>query len=279
MNLYESFSNLIPEALADKLRIARTRLRHLSQWPAARFHPWRQLSIHHLNRMRDHYRGKRCFVIGNGPSLNQMDVSLLEDEFTFGMNRVYLAFEEWGFQTSFLVSVNNLVIEQSRQDLLDLDMVRYFSWHARNLLLDGEDLPPKTYFLHTTYGAPKFALNAAGRLWEGATVTYVCLQLAYHLGFTDVILIGVDHSFKTTGKANQTVVSKGADPNHFRKEYFGEGFQWQLPDLETSEKAYRMAREAYQEDGRIIRDATVGGELDIFPKVNYYSLFPGEGRT
>jgi len=98
------------------------------------------------------------------------------------------------------------------------------------------------------------------------------MQLAYFMGFKQVILIGVDHSFTTKGTANTTVVSTGDDPNHFHPGYFVKGFRWQLPDLETSEIGYALAKEAYQKDGREILDATVGGKLQIFPKVNFDSI-------
>jgi hypothetical protein len=88
-----------------------------------------------------------------------------------------------------------------------------------------------------------------------------------------VILIGVDHNFTTQGKPNSTVVSEGPDPNHFNPNYFGKGFRWQLPDLDTSERGYAMARQAYEAAGRQVLDATVGGKLQIFPKVEYSSLF------
>jgi hypothetical protein len=71
------------------------------------------------------------------------------------------------------------------------------------------------------------------------------------------------------------VVSTGDDPNHFAPGYFGKGFRWQLPDLDGSERAYRLARKAYAEAGRHIVDATVGGKLTIFPKVDFNTLFNG----
>ena len=55
-------------------------------------------------------------------------------------------------------------------------------------------------------------------------MTYVALQVAFYLGFEQVILIGVDHNFATKGKPNTTVVSQGDDPNHFNPAYFGKGF-------------------------------------------------------
>ncbi len=189
------------------------------------------------------------------------------------MNRVYLAFDEWGFQTSFLVSVNDLVIEQCVDDFLALDMPRFFSWRSHRFFLSQSPDAQLPIYLYTTYDAPRFARDARFRLWEGATVTYVCLQLAFHLGFEEVILIGVDHSFTSKGEANKTVVSEGDDPNHFDPRYFGKGFRWQLPDLDTSERAYWMALQAYERAGRRVVDATIGGKLTVFPKVTYDDLF------
>jgi hypothetical protein len=186
------------------------------------------------------------------------------------MNRIYLAFDELGFQTSYYVSVNDLVIEQCAKEILNLNLPRFVSWRAgKKWLSNQEDL----FFLYTTYTEPKFAKDIRNRLWESATVTYVALQLAYYMGFEEAILIGVDHNFETKGKANTTVVSQGDDPNHFHPEYFGKGFRWQLPDLEMSEIGYRMAKKAFENDGRKVLDATVGGKLTIFNKVEYDQLF------
>ena len=84
---------------------------------------------------------------------------------------------------------------------------------------------------------------------------------------------GVDHSFATKGKRNTTIGSDGDEPNHFHAGYFGKGFRWQLPDLDTSEVAYGMAKQAYEADGRTIVDATIGGKLTVFPKTKYDDLF------
>ncbi len=272
----ETLKALIPPFLWNIARKTVITARQLPNLPAAYLHPWRKQSMNSLAALKDKYRGERCFIIGNGPSLRKTDVSKLKNEFTFGMNRIYLAFEEWGFQTSFLASVNDLVIEQCVDDFLALDMPRFFSWRSHKyfqpstLNLQPANLPT---FLYTTYAGPKFARDVRYRVWEGATVTNVCLQLAYHMGFEQAILIGVDHSFTSKGKANTTVISDGADPNHFDPRYFGKGFRWQLPDLDMSEIAYQMAKDAYEQDERQVLDATIGGKLTIFDKVDYDSLF------
>ena len=241
--LRETIKDIVPTPFLNLAGDIRDSLQHAAEWPSVTFHPWRRESIHRLADLKDIHRGGRCFIIGNGPSLKKTDISPLRDEYTFGMNRIYLLFSKLGFTTTFLVSVNNLVIEQCAAEFRALEIFKFFSWRARNLLYpDGVEEPDKyTHFLHTTYTSPKFAPDARKRLWEGATVTYVCLQLAFHMGFEQVILIGVDHNFVTQGKPNTTVVSQADDVDHFHTEYFGKGFRWQLPDLPTSEAAYHMA--------------------------------------
>lgn len=244
-------------------------IRRLPEQPAAYLHPWRRESMRKLRALKDSHAGERCFLLGNGPSLRQTDLSKLKNEFTFGFNRIFLAAEELGFTPSCLVSINDLVIEQSAAELQALNMPKFFSWRARRWL----QMDDQTHFIYTSYTGPGFSRDVTGRVWEGATVTNVALQLAFHMGFSQVILIGVDHSFSVQGAPNTTVTSTGDDPNHFSTAYFGRGFRWQLPDLETSERGYRYAREAYEAAGRQVLDATIGGKLTIFPKVPYDSLF------
>jgi hypothetical protein len=269
----ETARQLIPASLYDFLLDGKDAMIRTIQEPMIYFHPWWRRSAQRTLTYQDRFSGKRCFVIGNGPSLQKTDLTLIKDEHTFGMNRVYLAFDNWGFQTSFLVSVNDLVVEQCSSDFQDLDLLKFFSWRSKNLLYPNGEPDQNTHFLYTTYTGETFGRRLIDRFWEGSTVTYVCLQLAYCMGFHQVILIGVDHSFQSKGKPNQMVISNGDDPNHFSPEYFGKGFRWQLPDLEMSERAYRLAQNVYQKSGRQILDATIDGNLEVFPKVDYYSLF------
>ena len=265
----QNLKQVLPTPVQNVLREAWDGAGRLKTWPSAAFHPWRRDSIRKLRSFKDIHKGERCFIIGNGPSLQQMDLSRLKGEYTFGMNRFFLAFPELGFQTTYFISVNDLVIEQTAKDFLTLEMPFFVSWRARQWLTPTDNL----HFLYTTYTGPKFARDITGRIWEGATVTYTTLQLAYYMGFKLVVLIGVDHNFSSKGAPNTTVVSQGDDKDHFHPGYFGKGFKWQLPDLETSERSYRLAKKTYEEDGREVIDATVGGKLTVFRKVPYDSLF------
>lgn len=276
---HERIKKWLPAPLWEAGRSSWYALYRAAQWPVATFHPWRRASLHQLGAYKNIHQGKRCFILGNGPSLKQTDLSPLNGEFTIGMNRIYLLFPEMGFTTTYFLSVNDLVIEQCVEEILDLPIPKFLSWRSHKFLpgslarSNGSLVEIQLVFLHTTYTGPRFAPDARQRLWEGATVTYVALQLAFHMGFDPVILIGVDHSFTSQGKPNTTVVSRGDDSDHFDSRYFGAGFRWQLPDLEMSERAYTMARRAYENAGRRVLDATIGGKLTVFPKIDYKALF------
>ncbi len=269
----QTLKQITPPFLWSFARATNDSIRRIPELPAAYLHPWRRESIRRLSALKDVHKGKRAFVIANGPSLKQTDMSKLKDEFTFGMNRIYLMFPELGFSTTYLTVVNDLVIEQTADDLARLSLPKFLAWRSRRHFSKELPITQLPTFLYTSYTSPRFSSDVRGRVWEGATVTNVTLQLAFHMGFQQVILIGVDHNYTATGKPNTTVVSQGDDPNHFSPAYFGKGFRWQLPDLETSEVGYAMAREAYRTAGREVLDATIGGKLTIFPKVDYDSLF------
>jgi hypothetical protein len=270
MTFKQTLKQIIPASGWTFLRKSYSGMIHLPDLPSVYLHPWRRQSMACLAALKDIHKGERAFIIGNGPSLKQTDLTRLKSEVTFGLNRIYLMFPQLGFGTTYFVSVNDLVIEQCAEDISALPMPRFLSWRSHRFFKPG---PPPATFLYTTYDNPAFARNVRGRVWESATVTYVALQLAFHMGFDQVILVGVDHSGSVAGKANSTIVSQGDDPNHFDPAYFGKGFRWQLPDFEMSEIGYRLARQAFESAGRQVLDATIGGKLTVFPKVDYGSLF------
>jgi hypothetical protein len=100
---------------------------------------------------------------------------------------------------------------------------------------------------------------------EGGTVTHVALQIAYYMGFAEVILIGMDHRYEFTGKPHERRRFDGTDVNHFSPDYFS-GHDWQNPDLVQSEESYAAARTAFEAAGRQIIDATVDGACPVFRK-------------
>ena len=228
---------------------------------------------------REKHKDQRAFLIGTGPSLNLCDLSSLRGEVTFGVNAIYLNRQKMGFLPTYYVVEDEFIAEDRADEINSLrGPSKFFGTYLKYCLLEQPDV---TWLnLRMNYGPypgfPHFSRNAARMVWVGGTVAYVCLQLAYYMGFTKVYLIGFDHAYKIPSDARvqgTRITSESADPNHFDSSYFGKGYRWHDPMVERMEQAFQRAKEIFQADGRTIFNATVGGHLEVFPRVKYESLF------
>ncbi len=222
-----------------------------------------------LRAIKDKYYNQKAIIVCNGPSLLKSDLKLLKNIFIFGLNKINLLFDISEFTPSCIVAVNPFVIEQNAD---------FYNQTKMPLFLDSKGMKyirsrPNVTYLHSNDKLRDFAQDCTISIYGGTTVTFVAMQLAFHLGFFDVALIGCDHYFSTKGIPNQTVVSGKKDCNHFDPNYFSEGEKWQLPDLLQSEVAYTMAKIIFEENGRRIVNATEGGKLDIFDRVNLVRFY------
>ena len=224
-----------------------------------------------MGDLENGFTGKRCFIIGNGPSLRTTDLRPLASEYTIGLNRIYLNYENMGFEPTFYCAVNLHVLEQFSQEIDVLNSIKFLRSGSEKHFRNRRN----TFFMAST-GDSDFVENIGSLRWcEGWTVTYCAMQVAFSLGFHEVVLVGVDHSFPESGEPNTLVTACGSDHNHFHPDYFGRGVRWQYPDLERSEQSYATARRVYEKNGRRIIDATIGGKLRVFPRVDYHKVISG----
>jgi hypothetical protein len=215
-----------------------------------------------LLALRDRHRGEKAIILCNGPSLLKVDLASIQGTYTFGLNKISLLFDKSPFRPSAIVAVNPFVIEQHE---------RFFRESDIPLFLDSVGFArigsrPTVAYLKSA-SVVRFARDVRIGYYQGYTVTFVALQLAYHMGFNRVALVGCDHNFAAKGPANAVVVAGSKDESHFDPRYFSGGVQWQLPDLLQSEVSYLLAREAFEADNRLLVNATAGGKLETLQRM------------
>ncbi|MGH8563685.1 MAG: 6-hydroxymethylpterin diphosphokinase MptE-like protein [Gammaproteobacteria bacterium] len=247
---------------------------------------WKREYAPRLRELRRQYAGKgRCFIIGNGPSLNRTDLTKLCDEVTFGVNGLFLKFDEMGFSPTFYVVEDHLVAEDRAQEINAIKgPLKLFPFHLAYCLDEG---PDTLFFNHRPRPSPtgfEFSTDASRITYTGCTVTFTCMQLAFYLGFPEIYLVGVDASYeipKTVERHDHYGVAvldmQGDDPNHFHPDYFGKGYRWHDPQVDKMVAAYEEARRVTEARGVRIRNATIGGKLEVFERVDYESLFRPDG--
>ena len=227
-----------------------------------------------LQSLKDKYKGKRCFVIGNGPSLTKEDLELLKAEVTFASNRIFRMFEQTDWRPTYYAVFDESV--GSDPDVItgvnamecSAKFVREQGWYTYRHL---DDVCYIHSWLDRKYlEAPEFSEDLTKGIFTIATVTYTLIQIAKYMGFTEIYLLGVDHKYANEVKKDGTIIK-----NEGIKSYFGN-----QQKLETSiaaaswemEKAYQFAEEYSQKNGFRIYNATRGGYLEVFERVNLDGL-------
>jgi hypothetical protein len=240
-----------------------------------------------LKHLHNKFKGNRCFIIGNGPSLNKHDISKLNNEYTFAVNGIFYKTEEMGFIPYFYVVEDPHVIKDNHDRISEYKPrnggFKFLPSRFRPIFLNSKG---NTYFLNFNRGfyendspyfeVPRFSVDASRNVYCGQSVTIVNLQLAYYLGFDVVYLIGMDFSYFvpfTTIVDGNTFESTDDDVNHFHPDYFGKGKKWHDPKLDNVLKSYRLCKLMYEFDGRKIINASFGGNLNEFERIDFDSLF------
>lgn len=222
-----------------------------------------------LRALENRHKGERAVLVANGPSLNKMSLDFLQRETVIGMNKIFLGFKKFRFYPRYYLAINRLVLKQSAHIIKDLTCTKFIPVHSRSFLPESA----LTYHIDTDNPPARFCKDISIGMHEGWTVTYAGLQIAYYLGFDEVVIIGLDHRYRFTGAPNEQSKLNGPDPNHFSEDYFGFGQSWDNPDLANSEASYKLARIEYEIAGKRIIDATLDGACNIFEKADYRDIF------
>jgi len=225
-----------------------------------------------LLELENKYINKRIFIIGNGPSLKGTDLSKLRNEITIASNSIFLLFSETDFHPTFYTVEDRLVAEDRAEEINNLmGIIKVIPWDLKQYLKKDENTV-YTNFIRNYSNFPQFSSKFSKKVYWGGTVTFLNLQLAYYLGCREVYLVGVDHDYKQPSPEDQkegnVITSKTADLNHFHPDYFGPGYRWHDPQVERMKKAYIESKRFFESHGGIIYNATIGGKLEVFPRVD-----------
>lgn len=229
-----------------------------------------------LLALRDRHRGGRCVILGGGPSLVSTPWELLAGEVTFAVNGFYHLLPKVGFVPTYYVVEDRLVAEDNRHALSSLEgPTRIFPEDLRYALAGGE----RSVFLRferfyddperPSPEFPRFVDPERLVFYWGGTVSYLNLQLAYYMGFQDVFLLGMDMNYAVPdGLRSNVILSREDDRNHVHPAWFGPGKRWHDPQVQRMQLAFERARQAFEAAGRRVYNATPGGKLEVFPRVD-----------
>ena len=216
-----------------------------------------------ISELKNRYLGNRCFIVATGPSLKEEDLEVLSknNELTMSVNRIYESGVDWS--PTFYVCTDSFLLNRSRDKIMRYPAKYKFIGDSASNFEDGEQT--NLYNMHVVSCGKfeadallAFSDDAAQCVFCGFTVTYSCIQLAVYMGFKEIYLLGVDCNY--SGKL------------HF---YNSDQLEKKIADHNENGmiKSYKSAKKYADEHGIKIFNATRGGALEVFPRVDFDSLF------
>lgn len=246
-----------------------------------------------IKRFYRKHEGKRCFVIGNGPSLKMADLEKLKEEFTFVSNSIYALYKYTVWRPTYYCAMDPVFCKEMMSEKKDLQVLLQGCEAAFATMLgesisfrDDEDMKKLYYmkFYHEKsleQGMP-FSEDCSKKVYGGHTIAYVMLQLAVYMGFETIYLLGMDCNYSVEQRQGNVITRKNIcnhmkeieeEEKRFYKATYDRYGEIYMAKVDLQLKNYETARKYADEHNIKIYNATRGGKLEVFPRVNFDELF------
>lgn len=247
--------------------------------PCQRAHFERTTYGKQLATYKNRYVGCRCFFIGNGPSLRSEDLTKLHElgEITFAFNRIYNIFNQTPWRPTFYISQDEKMLAGC------VDTVRGLKADAKFIPVqlkwwNGIAIDDAKYFNIVNQGVDDperflFSDDISCCVYNSMTGMYTAAQLAVYMGFTEIYLIGVDHHFRISQNNQGEIVVDSTVKDYFTDQYNEDKDKLCIPNTERSTLTYVAMKHHCDSRGIQVYNATRGGRLEVFERVEFDSLF------
>lgn len=225
------------------------------------------------------HKDSRCFIIGNGPSLQIEDLDKIcnNKDISFGSNYIFKCFEKTNWRPNYYFctdasGINSCVGEQQGIEYISNNCEQMFLRYVEQLKMYKNRIK-NISFINSVYSSSEvdfdFSEDCSKEVIIGYTVTYVMMQMAVYMGFTEIYLLGMDHSFsRERTKDGRFIEQKKQDHSKIldcgNVNYF---------DIDKVTLAYMAAKKYTEKHGIHIYNATRGGKLEVFERRDFDSLF------
>lgn len=239
------------------------------------------------NFLKNRHLKKRCFILATGPSINKQNLRRLKDEKCIALSNflVHPEFDLIHPEYYCIAPYHEPITVQAWHNWIkELDsgagnavMFSSLADRERNQY-NGAFENRQIHYLK--FGAPLRTLLARGAdlthpVPGPQSVTIMALMIAIYMGFEKIYLLGCDHDW---------ILHLGESSHFYDEDQHAlnrNGYdEWFGPDLSYYCKSYVRLWKQYKSILSVARsrnisiyNATSGGLLDVFPRVNFDSLF------
>jgi hypothetical protein len=232
--------------------------------------------------LKDRHKGKRCFIICNGPSINKQDLKLLKNEISFSVSNGYLHKDYNIYKPSYhvLPTVYSKYFDENTQLKWFKEMDQATRHQKVFLSYDNKDLITKQSLFSDRVFFLRFRKDLKKGLHDGIdltkdlpvirTVPHICIFIAIYMGFNKIYLLGCDHDSILQGGKHIYFYD---EKESLIKQVLECSFETHLRNYVKLIDYYKIVKSYTERRGIKIYNATAGGLLDVFPRVKFESLF------
>jgi hypothetical protein len=241
-----------------------------------------------VKKFKGIHSGESCFIIGNGPSLTAKDLNKIKNLISFSSNRINLFLEETDWKPYYYSFIDAIIANDFFNEVYYMKKKQMFAivtdagYKSLKKQFRKDCIFLRSYHESEINGQPKFSHDLSQKMNTFGTVTYANIQLAVYMGFKNIYLIGVDHNYAITKQedGNIEINKELIGKDHFNESYYKSiEHTKQLPnDINSMTKAYLSAKQHCDHRGVKIYNATRGGKLEVFQRVNFDELFGENGE-
>ena len=262
---------------------------HLSKADIQAPEDYREL-LERNKRFKGIHKNERLFILCSGPSIREMDLTVLKNEITMAVHSFYLHKDISVIQPEYYCNAqweyNEKTTEKvSEAYLKDLKMhvgksQYFFSLREKGIIdrMQNFDSEEVNYYCYGKDSSLYEEVDLCQGIMPVHSVPVICIQLAIYMGFKEIYLLGTEHDFLTTKKyayfydrkqavTGDTDITTDADSNLVMN------FSDAIADAYALWNNYKVVRRIAQKNDIKIYNATMGGALDLFPRVDFNSLF------
>lgn len=223
-----------------------------------------------IEKFREIHNGERCFIIATGPSLRIDDLKILDQnkEFCISMNSIFYLFDRTSWRPNCYCVIDGTAIDAYRNGIMNIPVDNVFLADS-SIKFDYTALPENYYIFHYITGKyfldnPVVPNDFSQTFYTGGSVTNACIQLAMYMGFKEIYLLGVDFNFKLEKKHCTSDIDKHGD---CILDSFLSDYNRIMLNIYNAIRVYANSHDIH------IYNATRGGDLEVFERVNFDRLF------
>lgn len=230
-------------------------------------------NVQEIKKYKGIHRGQRCFIIGNGPSLKEQDISALKNEITFTVNQAGRNEQIRSICPTYHCWVDPVFFKLDSKKSEDKEVIKAFTTLYSENNRPITFLPQQAYsfvqeaglsnkidiqyFISTLQKRKEYikSFDLSKSIPAFGTVVQTCIAIAMYMGFSEIYLLGCD----TTGII--TMINSALD---------GDGLQY---GYSISENEKNRLHNQYRDNKFLIESIVSFADLlETYEKLYKYAI-------